>query len=93
MDTGHVGAVLGALALVPAIYGAACPPLATVRGASDDAGHIANSIGAATLTASVAVVAVALGLRSMPVLFYGGAMVAAYAATFAVAREAPPWPG
>jgi hypothetical protein len=92
INAGQVGAVLGSLALVPAVFGTICPPLSRVRAGNDEGGDVAHSIGAAALTASVAVCAVALGLRSLPVLLYGGAMVLAYTGTYAAARNVPGWP-
>jgi hypothetical protein len=89
MDRTDVAVVLGTLALVPAIYSGACPPLSTVRAERDEHGNIAAGAASATVMASAMVLAVSAGLRSWPVALYGGAVVLAYAALYSHARNLP----
>jgi hypothetical protein len=86
-DRSDVAITLAAIALVPAIFGAYVPKIADVREGQDQGGHVAHGIACATLTAAGLLLAVAVGARSWPVAVYGGAAVATFAATYAIARE------
>lgn len=89
-DKADVALVLGVVGLVPAIYGAATPPLSLVHAETDERGHTAHGVTAATMTAAGIVLAVAVGLRSWPVAVYGLGMVAVYGCMYAMAWQARP---
>ncbi len=84
MTRADVAVILGVVALVPAVYSAMLPPLSRVRAAAAEE-DLAQGLAAATVTSTVAVTAIAAGLRSWPVAVYGGAMVAAYAVLYSKA--------
>jgi hypothetical protein len=73
-------------ALIPSIYGAALPPLSTVR-AEPSAAHIEVSEKSAGFTAAAVVAGVAVASGSGEVAVIGGAMVLAYALLYRTARK------
>jgi hypothetical protein len=75
-------------ALVPSIYGASLPPLATVRGLPSDAAHIHSAEKSAGFTAAGIVIASAIVSGSGEVLIIAGGMAAAYAYLYHNARKA-----
>lgn len=81
---------LATLALVPAIYGTALPPLAVVRGVEDDHGHVRAGIAQAATLAALMVGAVVAVTGSPTVAVIGGVAVVAYACLYANARDVTP---
>lgn len=73
---------LSTVALIPAVFGSALPPLSTVHDRADTTGALSRSVGVATVTAGALVLGVAAITRSPAVLVAGGATVAAYAALY-----------
>jgi len=81
---------LSVMALVPAIYGTALPPLAVVRGHVDTGGHITAGVGQAAALAGLMVAVVVAVTGSATVGMIGGASVVAYACLYLHAREVAP---
>jgi N-acetylmuramic acid 6-phosphate (MurNAc-6-P) etherase len=85
VDRSEAALVLGAVALVPAIFTASLPPAAAVASMPDTDGAQARALRTATLTAAVVVVAVATVTRTPSVLGLGGVAIAAQWCLFAPA--------
>jgi len=81
---------LAVVALVPAIYGTALPPLAVVRGQVDTGGHLAAGVGQAAALAALVVAAVVAVTGSPTVGMIGAATVGAYACMYWHARDVSP---
>ncbi|MFG3244847.1 hypothetical protein [Streptomyces sp. NPDC048157] len=86
MERDKLALAVAVAALIPSIYGAALPPLSTVR-TEPNGPHIASSERAAGFTAAVVVGAIAVTSGSGEVLILGGAMAAAYALLYRSARK------
>lgn len=82
--------VLSVVALVPAVFGSALPPLAVVRGHDDTGGHVAAGVGQAAALAGLLVAAVMAVSGSTTVGVIGAASVIAYACLYMHAREVQP---
>jgi hypothetical protein len=89
LDTSRLALAVAVAALIPTIYGAALPPLATVRGEMDSE-HVAAAETTAMWTAAGMVAAAGVVSGSGEVLVLGGAMAAAYALLYRRARKATP---
>jgi hypothetical protein len=85
MDRAEAALTLSVIGLVPTIYGAALPPLSTVR--ADQGGHLVDAERMATTTAVAVVVAVSLITKSPEVVVAGALMVIAYAAAYRTAAR------
>lgn len=86
MDRAATALTLSAVGLVPAIFGAALPPLSTVRGMppSDDMRH-AECVAVAVSAVVVGTIAVMANAPDVAVI--GGGMVVAYACLYRSARR------
>lgn len=89
MNRENLGLGLAVCTIVPAIFQACLPPVATVRESTDDAGHLASGEKSAALTAGIFVLAVAAVSQSAEVAGLGLAAVFAFSAMYATARNTP----
>jgi hypothetical protein len=87
MERDRLAMAVAVAALIPSIYGAALPPLSTVRAEPSTAAHIESSEKAAGFTAAAVVAGVAVASGSGEVAVIGGAMVLAYALLYRTARK------
>jgi len=87
MERDKLALAVAVAALVPSIYGAALPPLSTVR-AEPSGPHYVASEQSAGFTAAAVVAGIAVASGSGEVLIIGGAMAAAYACLYRTARKA-----
>lgn len=85
LDRAEAALTLSVIGLIPNIYGAALPPLSTVR--ADQGGHLVDAERMATYTAIGVVLAVTLITRSYEVAWAGAFMVTAYAAAYRTAAR------
>lgn len=76
--------------IVPAIFGAALPPMSEVRGVTDDRGHIAAAEQYAVLVSSAVVLGLAGVTRSGTVALVGMVAVVGFASAYKLARVADP---
>lgn len=86
MERDRLALAVAVAALIPSIYGAALPPLATVQSEAN-APHMASAEKSAGFTAAAVVAGIAVASGSGEVAMIGGAMVAAYALLYRSARK------
>lgn len=89
-DRSTVALALATVALVPAIYSAALPNLADVRGQADDRGHMSAACNYATVVAGAVVLGVAGVTKSPQAAAAGLVAVVGFAAAYSMARRATP---
>lgn len=90
MDNNNAALAVATVALVPAIFGAALPPMSEVRGVADDRGHLAAAEQYAVLCSAAVVLGLAGVTRSGTVALVGTAAVVGFAAAYRLARVAEP---
>ncbi|MFI5534715.1 hypothetical protein ACIA8O_39895 [Kitasatospora sp. NPDC051853] len=89
MENQRLALAVAVAALVPSIYGAALPPLATVRGEMDSAA-LAHAEATAAWTSAGMVAAVGVVSGSGEVVVLAGAVALTYALLYRKARKVEP---
>lgn len=90
MDTSNAALAVATVGLVPAIFGAALPPMSEVRGIADDRGHVAAAEQYAVLVSSAVVLGLAGVTRSPAVAIVGMVSVIGFASAYKLARITDP---
>jgi hypothetical protein len=90
MDQSTAALALATAGLVPAVYSAALPNLAEVRGQADDRGHLAAGERYAALVAGAVVLGVAGATRSPVAAAAGLVSLIAFSAAYRAAAVAQP---
>lgn len=92
MSTDHATAALAlaTVALVPAVYSCALPPLSETRGQADDRGHLSAAERYAALVAGAVVLGVAGVTRSPAAAAAGLIAVVGFSAAYRAATTATP---
>jgi len=90
MDKQTAALAISTIALVPSIYGAVLPPVASVRKSADVDGHLAASERYALVTAVLVVASIGVITQTPEVLMIGGIGVLAFHVAYSNARAVTP---